>query len=170
MEVPAAHIIDRAAETGKAIDRKKAVLIISVIITVVAVLVAADGLGENGISPAALFGLQQRGWNDCWLDFFDCWSEGVMMPLGAMLMAMMIGIEIGPDVMLDEIHNGEHSRFFSRFYRACITFVVPIVMAFVLAGQLTDFFGSRAAGYSIAGLLFAGFLCFSLIGRKKTRR
>ena len=163
MEVLAAHFIDKAAEQGKTLERKGVVLKVSVVITVIAALVAADGLGENGIAPAQLFGLKTLGWNDCWLDFFDCWSEGIMMPLGAMLMALMIGGEIGPKVMLDEIHNGEKSTFFSKFYRFCIIYVVPAVMCLVLAGQLTDFFGNQVVSYIIAAVCFIIFTYHTLI-------
>ena len=166
MEVLSAHFIDKAAEKGKEVSRKKVVLIVSAVITVIAILVAADGLGENGFAPAALFGGAVKGWNDCWLDFFDCWSEGIMMPVGAMLMALMIGWEIGPDFMLDEIHNGEHSPFFAKFYRICVTWVVPIAMAFVLAGQLTDFFGNSTVSYIISAVVLVVFWVFTAVGKK----
>ena len=163
MEVLAAHFIDKAAEQGKTLDRKKVVLIITAVITVIGALVAADGLGSNHITPAELFKLKVNTWNDCWLDFFDCWSEGIMMPLGAMLMALMIGGEIGPKVMLDEIHNGEHSPFFSKFYRFCVIYVVPAVMCLVLAGQLTDFFGNQIVSYIISAVCFIIFTYHTLI-------
>ena len=163
MEVLAAHFIDKAAEQGKTLDRKKVVLIITAVITVFGALVAADGLGENHITPAEIFKLKVNTWNDCWLDFFDCWSEGIMMPLGAMLMALMIGGEIGPKVMLDEIHNGEHSPFFSKFYRFCVIYVVPAVMCLVLAGQLTDFFGNQIVSYIISAVCFIIFTYHTLI-------
>ena len=163
MEVLAAHFIDKAAEQGKTLDRKKVVLIITAVITVFGALVAADGLGSNHITPAELFKLKVNTWNDCWLDFFDCWSEGIMMPLGAMLMALMIGGEIGPKVMLDEIHNGEHSPFFSKFYRFCVIYVVPAVMCLVLAGQLTDFFGNQVVSYIISAVCFIIFTYHTLI-------
>ncbi len=163
MEVLSAHFIDKAAEEGKTVSRKKVVLIVSAVITVIAILVAADGLGSNGFAPADILGATVKGWNDCWLDFFDCWSEGIMMPLGAMLMALMIGGEIGPKVMLDEIHNGEHSPFFSKFYRFCVTYVVPAVMCLVLAGQLTDFFGNQVVSYIIAAVCYIIFTYHTLI-------
>ena len=75
---------------------------------------------------------------DCWLDFMDFIAEGVAMPLGAMLMALCIGGELKPGYILDEVHNGEHSAFFDKFYRFCVCFIVPVVMAFVLAGMLID--------------------------------
>ena len=163
MEVLSAHFIDKAAEEGKKLERKGVVLKVSAVITVIAILVAADGLGSNGFAPADLLKAKVAGWNDCWLDFFDCWSEGIMMPLGAMLMALMIGGEIGPKVMLDEIHNGEHSPFFSKFYRFCVTYVVPAVMCLVLAGQLTDFFGNQTVSYIIAAVCFIIFSYHTMI-------
>ena len=163
MEVLAAHFIDKAAEKGKPVSRKKVVLWVSVVITILGALVAADGLGENKIAPFQLLKINMNGWNDCWLDFFDCWSEGIMMPLGAMLMALMIGGEVGPDFMLDEIHNGEHSPFFSKFYRFCVTYVVPGIMCLVLAGQLTDFFGNQVVSYIIAAVCFILFTYHTLI-------
>ena len=168
MEVLSAHFIDKAAEQGKKLERKGVVLKVSVVITVIAALVAADGLGSNGFAPATLFKSSNvLGWNDCWLDFFDCWSEGIMMPLGAMLMAMMIGWEVGPQLTLDEVAHGDPSEGFKKFFTFCIKFIVPIVMAFVLAGQLTDFFSNPTASYIIAAVLFVVFFVFTFIGRDK---
>ena len=163
MEVLSAHFIDKAAEEGREISRKSVVLKVSVVITIIGALVAADGLGSNGFAPVDLLKNEMAGWNDCWLDFFDCWSEGIMLPLGAMLMALMIGGEIGPKVMLDEIHNGEHSPFFSRFYRFCVIYIVPAVMCLVLAGQLTGFFGNQIVSYIISAVCFIIFTYHTLI-------
>ena len=57
---------------------------------VLCVLVCLDGLGSNGIAPWNLFGVESSAWSDCWLDFFDMLSEGIMMPLGALLIALYI--------------------------------------------------------------------------------
>ena len=142
MEVVAAHFIDKAAEKGKTVKRSTVTLWVSAAILVEALLVAIDGLGANGVwVPFQRFfaeGLPM--FNDCWLDFMDFFSEGFMMPLGAMVMALMVGWELKPALLLDEIHNGERSAFFSAFYTICIKFICPVVMAFVLAGQLIDFF------------------------------
>ena len=142
MEVVAAHFIDKAAEKGKTVKRSTVTLWVSAAILVEALLVAIDGLGANGVwVPFQRFfaeGLPM--FNDCWLDFMDFFSEGFMMPLGAMIMALMVGWELKPALLLDEIHNGERSAFFSAFYTICIKFICPVVMAFVLAGQLIDFF------------------------------
>ena len=90
-----------------------------------------------------------------------------MMPVGAMLMAVMIGGELKPKFTLDEIHNGENSSGFDKFYKICITFIVPVVMAFVLAGQMIDFFGNAAASYIIAFALLAVFAAWTYLSKSK---
>ena len=168
MEVLSAHFIDKAAEQGKTVSRKKVVMIVSVVITAIALLVAADGLGSNGFSPAEIFGSAKvLDWNDCWLDFFDCWSEGIMMPLGAMLMALMIGWEVGPQLTLDEVAHGDPSEGFKKFFIFCIKFVVPIVMAFVLSGMLTDFFGNQIVSYIVSLVILVVFWVLAAMGKKK---
>ena len=134
METVGAFAIDNAAKRGRKVDRTKVTLIVSGLILIESLLVAVDGLG----STCVFHWKASAMWNDCMLDFMDCWSEGVAMPIGAMLMALMIGLELKPDFILDEI--GSKSAFFRRFYAFCITIVCPLVMALVTAGQFIDFF------------------------------
>lgn len=162
MEVLTAHFLDKAAKEGKEVNRKKTTIIVTAVITILSAFVAADGLGSNGFSPAELFkSANVLGWNDCWLDFMDCWSEGIMMPVGAMLMALMIGIELKPDTMLKEIHDGSKSGKFDIFYKICITVVAPIAMAFIFAGQLSSFFGNEKLSYYIAFGVLLVFLIYT---------
>ena len=139
VEVVATFFLDRAAEKGKTASRHKVVLIICLAITVEAVLVAVDGLGSNGlwVPGQATFGIS--GWNDCWLDFMDMMSEGVAMPLGALLMSLMVGYEIKPKTVLEEVHLSNKLRI-DTFYNICIKVITPIGMILVLLGQLNDFF------------------------------
>ena len=150
MEVVAAYFLDKAAEKGKVGNRKKVVLWVSVAITLEALLVAVDGLGSNGI-----------------------WSEGIAMPLGAMLMGLMVGGELKPKFILDEVHNGEKPGFFDTFYKICITVVAPVVMAFVLAGQMIDFFATADTKavvapvcYGISAALLVIFAIVAYTGKK----
>ncbi len=169
MEVIAAYFIDKRAALGKSNDRTKIVLWVSVAILIEALLVAIDGLGANGVWVPFQKTLGVGTWNDCWLDFMDCWSEGIAMPLGAMLMALMVGWELKPDYLLDEIHSGESSKFFDGFYRVCIKWLVAPIMAFVFAGQMIDFFPVEPTIlYAIAFGLLLIFFIYTLIGSKKT--
>ena len=95
------------------------------------------------------------------------------LAMGAMIMALMVGWELKPALLLDEIHNGEHSAFFSAFYTICIKFICPVVMAFVLAGQLIDFFlCPQTEGYiqplcyGVSGVLLVMFWAVAATGKK----
>ena len=160
----ATHFIDKRVEAGKSPERTKVTLWVSALILIEAVLVAVDGLGASGVFK--FWG--DQNWNDCFLDFMDCWSEGIAMPLGAMLMSLMIGWELKPNYVLDEIHSGENSKFFDVFYKVCIMFVAPIVMAFVLAGQLQSFFNKANPNtmYIISGVLLVLFWIVAAVGNK----
>ena len=177
MEVVAAHFIDKAAEKGRKVQRSTVTLWVSFAILIEALLVAVDGLGANGVW-VPLQGLFSEGlpmFNDCWLDFMDFFSEGLMMPLGAMVMALMVGWELKPSLLLDEIHHGEHSPAFSVFYTICIRFICPVVMAFVLAGQLIDFFTCPQTAayieplcYALSAAALVVFWLLAALGNKKT--
>ena len=171
METIGAHWIDQDLQKGETDTRQRVILIVALLILVEAVLVAWDGLGKNGIEPARLIGVAQGDapvFMQDWLDFMDCWSEGICMPLGAMLMALMIGWEIGPNLVLDEVAHGDPSAGFKAFYRICVRFVVPVVMAFVLAGQMMDYFGgSSTLWYAVAVALLVVFWIVAATGNKK---
>ena len=162
MEAIAAHWIDMDIQKGENDTRKQRVLTVSLLILFEAVIVAWDGLGSN-FSPASLLGISDPPtFLDCFLDFMDCWSEGIAMPLGAMLMALMIGWEKSPELVLDEVAHGDPSEGFKKFYRICIKFVVPVVMAFVLAGQMIDFFGGpQIVWYIVSVVALVVFFCLS---------
>ena len=172
MEVLVTFFMDRAAAKKKEGNRRRISLWVSVAILIEAVLVAWDGLGSNGVwvPGQGIFGIGP--WNDCWLDFMDCLSEGLMMPFGAMLMALMIGWEIGPDYPLSEINLSSGKRV-NMLYKICIRFVVPIVMAFILAGQIISFFDHGTnpevsiVGYVVSAVLLVVFFIVAITGRKK---
>ena len=107
------------------------------------ILVCADSLGNAGIAPWQLLGLESySGWNDCWLDFWDMLSEGIMMPLGALLMSLMIGWEIGPEVVKEECEaTPGHKMGSYGFFKICVKVITPLCMLFILYGQVASFFG-----------------------------
>ena len=107
LEVIVAHFCDKAREKGKGDKRKAYSLIAAAAVGVGCILVCLDCLGGAGISPFNILGMNPENglpmWSDCWLDFFDCISEGILMPLGALLMCLCIGWEIGPKVVDEEV-------------------------------------------------------------------
>ena len=143
LEVVVAHFVDKAREAGKGDKRKTYTLIAAVAVGVGCILVCADSLGNAGIAPWQLLGLESySGWNDCWLDFWDMLSEGIMMPLGALLMSLMIGWEIGPEVVKEECEaTPGHKMGSYGFFKICVKVITPLCMLFILYGQVASFFG-----------------------------
>ena len=146
LEAVVAHFVDKARDQGKGDKRKLYSLIGAIGAGILCVIVCLDALGSAGISPADILGM--RGtmeklptWSADWLDFFDCIAEGILMPLGALLMSIMYGWEIGPGVVRDEIEHDEgHKMFGYTFFKICIKYVTPVCMVLVLYGQIKEFF------------------------------
>ena len=143
LEAVVAHFVDNARDAGKGDKRKAYALIAAVAVGVGAVLICADSLGDASFTPWRLLNLPAesiRTWNDCWLDFFDMLSEGIMMPLGALMMTLMVGWELGPDVVKDECEASGHAMASYGFYKVCIKYITPLCMILVLYGQIKEFF------------------------------
>ncbi len=143
LEVITTHFVDKAREAGKGDKRKKYCVTAAALVGLGCILVCADCLGGNNIAPWQLLGLESySGWNDCWLDFWDMLSEGIMMPLGALLMSLMIGWEIGPEVVKEECEaTPGHKMGSFGFFKICIKVITPLIMLFILYGQIKSFFG-----------------------------
>ena len=143
LEVITTHFVDQAREAGKGDKRKKYCVTAAALVGLGCILVCADCLGGNNIAPWQLLGLESyAGWNDCWLDFWDMLSEGIMMPLGALLMSLMIGWEIGPEVVKEECEaTPGHKMGSFGFFKICTKVITPLIMLFILYGQIKSFFG-----------------------------
>ena len=143
LEVIVAHFVDKARNEGKGDMRKKYTLIAAACVGLGCILVCADRLGDASFTPWKLLNLPAesiRTWNDCWLDFWDMLSEGIMMPLGALLMSLMIGWEVGPDVVKEECEASGHAMGSYGFFKVCIKYITPLIMIFILYGQIKEFF------------------------------
>ena len=135
IEVDITYFLDRAEQKGRKGNRPKVAFLVCLAIFAVSVLVGIDGLGTTGVFPWPA----TAGWNDSMLDFVDMLSEGLAMPIGALMMSIMVGWEIRPQTVLDVLHIGYTGRI-DTFYRICIKYITPIGMLLVLAGQVNDFF------------------------------
>lgn len=132
VEVLTAHFLDKAAEKGREGSRGKYTIIACIAIFVLAAIVAADGLGSNGLpQPLGL----------CWLDFMDLWSEGIMMPLGVMLMSFCIVYEIKISTVKNEIEQEGNKFTTEKFFTFCLKFIIPLAMILIIAGMLDGIFG-----------------------------
>ena len=145
LEAVVAHFVDKARDEGKGDKRKLYSLIGAIGAGILCVIVCLDSLGNAGISPADILGM--RGtmeklptWSADWLDFFDCIAEGILMPLGALLMSIMYGWEIGPEVVHAEATREGQSFGAYGWFKLCIKYITPLCMLLVLYGQIKEFF------------------------------
>ena len=138
--------IDKRILKGKSPRRKTITIIFAVIIFIVGLPVALDALGSGSAAvknPAELFGFvgdAVRGWNDCWLDFYDMISEGLLMPLGALVMSLLIGWYLKTKSVKEECELSGAKFKGYLFFDICFKIVVPIIMAVVLFAQIESFF------------------------------
>lgn len=164
LEVCTASVVDKnmaKGKGGKDGGRKLGTIIFAVVIFVFGLPVALDGLGTGlagndfGIAalptPAELFGVTSgAGWAADWLDFYDMISEGILMPLGALVMSLLIGWKWCPNwahhdresVLVEEIEQGGAGKkmWGHIFFELCFKFITPVGMIFVLYAQITSFF------------------------------
>ena len=146
LEAVVAHFVDKARDEGKGDKRKFYSLIGAIGAGILCVIVCLDALGNAGISPADILGMrvdpsdEVPTWSADWLDFFDCIAEGILMPLGALLMSIMYGWELGPEVVHAEA-TCEGQKFGAYgWFRICIKYITPLAMLLVLYGQIKEFF------------------------------
>lgn len=147
MEVLTSAVVDRQLDKGKEPNRKKTALLFAVLQFLIGIPVALDALGSGGAvvkAPYELLGLTTESagfamWNDCWLDFYDMLTEGIMMPLGALLMSLLMGW-VFPNLVKDECEQSGHQFKGAGYFKFCFRFVIPIIMVIVLITQIQSFF------------------------------
>lgn len=148
LEVCTAFIVDKQLDKGKEPKRRSVTAIFVVLIFIIAIPVALDALGGGGAAikaPYELMGLTPKSegyamWNDCWLDFYDMITEGILMPLGALIMSLILGWAL-PNLVKNECEESGHKFKGAKYFRFCFCVVVPAVMILVLYTQITSFFG-----------------------------
>lgn len=112
------------------ISRKKACLLISVVLVAVGVPVS---LGFGPWSFLAPMGMTL-------LDFFDFISNSVLMPIVALLSCIFVGYVIKPKVVIDEVEK--NGRFAIKgFYTVIIRYVAPVFLVAILVFAVMEALG-----------------------------
>jgi NSS family neurotransmitter:Na+ symporter len=130
LEGSVSSFMDRRLEKGKSHGRTFLCLTIGGISTAGTVLVALDALGAAGLPH--LFGFST------WLDTFDLFSEGILMPGGCLIMTIILGW-IRPGYIDDEIKLSGSYRS-KPFVEICLKFLAPVFLAFIVVVQMDGFF------------------------------
>ena len=141
--------IDNNDAKGKPSNRKKIGLVYTLVVAVFGIPVALDALGSGNAlikAPFELLGITAGGpgyamWNDCWLDLYDLFAEGIMMPLGTLVLSILIGWVWKTDIIKKECEECGKPFIGFKFYDICFKFIVPAFMIFILIAQMMDFFG-----------------------------
>ncbi|MEG0431247.1 MAG: sodium-dependent transporter [Anaerovoracaceae bacterium] len=131
LEVGVSVLIDSREKKQQTINRKGITMALGLVITVLAVFVSVDGLGAGPLPQPLGF---------CWLDFLDLLSEGIMMPLGALIMSLIIGWSLGDKWLEDELTLEGNKWRSKAFSMICFKFIAPVGMLLVLVGQIDNFF------------------------------
>lgn len=130
LEGAVSAFMDRAEDKGKKPNRTKISWTIIAVTTIGSIIVAVDALGAGPLPKP--FGLST------WLDTFDLFAEGFMMPLGCLFMVILLGW-IRQDYIDDEVELGSSYKS-KKFVKFCFKWIAPIFLAFILVGQLNSFF------------------------------
>lgn len=147
LEVLTAAVVDKQLAKGKEPNRKKITILFGVAILIFALPTAMDALGSGGAAlkaPYELLGLTPDSpgfamWNDCWLDLYDMITEGVLMPLGALLMSLLLGWKF-PNLVKDECEASGHPFKGQAYFKFAFRFLIPVIMLIVLVTQIQSFF------------------------------
>lgn len=140
MEVASANFIDIAVEKKKPGNRKKNVLIVTAVMFLMSIPVCIDQLGGNTWAVSKMYGFLAAGSQDL-LDLYDFLAEGILMPLGSILMCYIVGWKMGIPWMKAEIEKGGNKFHTSRFFTVCVKYVTPVLMTFVLFSLALSYLG-----------------------------
>ena len=150
MEGTVSFVCDSKREKGKMPRRKLITIITAVLILILGIPVALDGLGAGVAGgakldiPFTLFGMTGDKIPmafDCWLDLYDMITEGILMPLGAFLMCVLIGWVLDKNFVKDELEVSDGVKMKAKgFISLCFKVLAPVAILVVLYAQIMDFF------------------------------
>ena len=124
--------IDAKITKGQEYSRKKITTIVTTAVFLLNIPTSLDALGGGNLPQPLGF---------CWLDFYDLLAEGILMPLGSLIMVIIIGYKLHMDWMAEEIELEGNKMGAKGFWNFCYKVTAPIGMLFILVGQIDSFFG-----------------------------
>lgn len=81
-------------------------------------------------------------------DLYDMVAEGILMPLGALVMTILIGWVLKPEVVQLECEQSGVKYRAAGYFKSASSSSWPVLHAFILFCQLTVFFGLNIPGLS----------------------
>ena len=91
-------------------------------------------LGYGPLSGITVLGM-------AFLDFFDFFTNSILMPISALLTCILVGYVVGPKFVSDEITKVGYSFRREKLYNVMIRYVAPVILAVILLGEIAKFFG-----------------------------
>ncbi len=91
-------------------------------------------LGYGPLASVQLLGM-------AFLDFFDFFSNSILMPIVAFLCCVLIGHVVGTGVITEEVTKTGHPFRKETLYTVMIRWVAPILLAIILLGEIAKYFG-----------------------------
>lgn len=90
--------------------------------------------GYSILSDVTVFGMQ-------FLDFFDFFSNSILMPVVAFATCILVGCVLTPGAVIGEAEeNGKHFRQ-KKLYSVMIRYIAPVFIVLILLSSILDFFG-----------------------------
>ncbi len=123
--------IDAKVAKGQDYSRKKITSIVTGAVFILNLPTSLDALGGGSLPQPLGF---------CWLDFYDLLAEGILMPLGSLIMVIIIGYKLHMDWMAEEIELEGNKMGAKGYWNFCYKVTAPIGMLFILVGQIDSFF------------------------------
>ena len=75
------------------------------------------------------------------LDFFDFFTNSILMPIAAFFTCLLVGHVIGPKAIIDEAEKTGHTMKRKNVYVIMMRWVTPLILAFILLGEIAKYFG-----------------------------
>ncbi len=117
---------------GARIPRKRALILVIVVVTVAGTVV---NMGYNNLSF-----IEPLGEGSTLLDFFDFISNSVIMPVVALLTCIFVGWIIKPKVIVDEVKRSSPFRA-EKAWTVVIKYIAPVLVTVILVAFVAQTFG-----------------------------